>query len=190
MDETTIPTSQDATTTTPAATADPQDQTATDTAPQDAEPATPSHTDTSPVTGEIVKSFTSDTKRSYRLHDADIALAIRLAADGMHQDAIAKRLGVTQSAISLLLAKYRPTVDAARALIHAKAGKVAKQWLRAVPVAARKGDHRPAKDWLAAAGVVAATPENNQQVLIQIGDGQAGAPVPSVFVAKVPANEE
>jgi len=48
---------------------------------------------------------------------------------------------------------------------------VASEWLKAVPIAARKGDHRPAKDWLAAAGVVAQEQAPVSPIIIQVGTG-------------------
>ena len=106
-----------------------------------------------------------------KLGPGEVQQVIRLLADGVSQTEIAKIVGVTQSNISYLKSRYEPTVDAARALIHARAGKVAREWLRAVPVAARKGDHRPARDWLTAAGVVAPEQTSSSPITINVGVG-------------------
>lgn len=113
-----------------------------------------------------------DDKPAYkrlRPHERDKAL--KLLAEGVSQVEIAKMLGVTQPAIAYLAKRFTSTVESARALIHARAGIVAQHWLKSVPIAARKGDHRPAKDWLAAAGVVAQEQAQVSPIIIQVGTG-------------------
>lgn len=124
---------------------------------------------------QVVQMPTTQVAHSHtskRLDAQEQAQALRMLADGTKQAEVARVLGVTQSAISLLQAKYAPTVDAARALIQARASSAAKHWWKAVPRAARKGDHRPAKDWLTAAGVVAPETNQAQQVVIHVGVGK------------------
>ena len=124
--------------------------------------------------GNLAADFDGQTLergQTRKLLPSEVQRVIRMLADGVPQSEIAKAVGVTQSAISYLKSKYEPTVDAARALIQSRSEKVARQWLRSVPIAARKGDHRPAKDWLAAAGVVAQDKPQVSPIIIQVGTG-------------------
>ena len=129
-----------------------------------------------------------------KLTPSEVQGIIRLLADGVPQTVIAKKYGVVQSAISYLKSKYEPTVDAARALIQARSANVARQWLRSVPIAARKGDHRPARDWLTAAGVVAPEVSTGSSITINVGVGvklerQDDGPDDPFLEAKVVTNE-
>ncbi|CAB4147556.1 Transposase IS30-like HTH domain containing protein [uncultured Caudovirales phage] len=106
-----------------------------------------------------------------RLKPTERDTILRLIAEGVTQREIAKIVGCTQGAISYTRNRFSTTVNHARALINARAGIVAQHWLKSVPIAARKGDHRPAKDWLAAAGVVAQDVAPVNPIIIQVGTG-------------------
>lgn len=113
-----------------------------------------------------------ESKAEYKkLKAAERNRVITLLAEGITQREIAKAVGVSQPAISYIANRYRSTTDAARLLIHARAGNVASHWLKAVPIAAKKGDHRPARDWLTAAGVVAPEQQQGAHITIQVGTG-------------------
>lgn len=104
-----------------------------------------------------------------KLSSDDIGRIVRLHADGASQEAIGAAVGCSQPTVSLVLKRYRPTVDMARVIIEANAKKSARAWAQAVPIAAKKGDHRPAKDLLATAGVVA--PEHTRGLAFTINVG-------------------
>jgi DNA-binding transcriptional ArsR family regulator len=86
-----------------------------------------------------------------RLTLADIELLLRLHKDGRTQTEIATMLGVTQSAVSQQLARLNETPAVVQALMKGESVGVLAQWRRATRIAAKRGDHRPAREWIEAA---------------------------------------
>jgi DNA-binding transcriptional ArsR family regulator len=86
-----------------------------------------------------------------RLKLADIELMLRLHKDGRTQVEIADVLGITQSAVSQQLARLNETPAVVQALMKGESLNALRQWKQATRVAAKRGDHRPAREWLEAA---------------------------------------
>jgi hypothetical protein len=91
------------------------------------------------------------TSKYAKLSFSDIELLIRMHHDGRTQVEIANVLQCAQSTVSETLAKLKATPDTVRALLKADASGVIANWRRAARVASKRGDHRPAREWLEAA---------------------------------------
>jgi hypothetical protein len=72
----------------------------------------------------------SNSPTQRRLSDTDKALALKYQADGVSQVEIAKRLGVTQPAISQWLSKCRDTTEAARLYLAGQSLRMAQNIVR------------------------------------------------------------
>jgi hypothetical protein len=86
-----------------------------------------------------------------RMSLADIELLLRMHEDGKTQEQIAEVIGCTQSAVSQQLAKLKETPAFVQALMKGDSLNALKQWKRATRIAAKRGDHRPAREWIEAA---------------------------------------
>lgn len=103
----------------------------------------------------------SNTSTQHRLSDTDKALALQYDREGVTQVEIAKRLGVTQPAISQWLSKCRDTSDAAGLYLRGSALRMAKNVVR-------KGQARDHIQALKGIGVLA-DDSAGQGITIQIG---------------------
>lgn len=90
------------------------------------------------VSSELVASSSPTaypTHRKYsRLSDAEEIAAFRLRAAGKTQTEIAKALGCDQSSVSRCLQKYDDTRDAAKAILHNNAKRLAERVANAANV--------------------------------------------------------
>lgn len=100
------------------------------------------------------------TPKYKRLTDTEKAFALRYAADGLTQVDIAKRLGVTQSAISRWLAQCDDTTVQAKSYLRGSA-------LRMAEKVVKHGD--PATQLKALQGVGVIESEQRQGIVVQIG---------------------
>ena len=137
-----------------------------------------SSTDLAPLTSKYAKLSFADIELLIRLHDA-----------GKTQVEIAQVIGCSQPTVSATLAKLRQTPDTVRALLKSDTAGVVTNWRRAARIAAKRGDHRPAREWLEAAH-----PELRPQPAthghgggVQINIGMPGQPIglPSIEVVQV-----
>jgi len=112
----------------------------------------------------------------------DERLAIQRAhlTEGLNQRQLADRFGRTRETIGHVLKEdgftalkrevYAEMAEEARGALRAHVGKAAKDWLRASGIAAKRGDHRPAKEILLYAGAIDRLGETpGPQVTVMVG---------------------
>lgn len=110
--------------------------------------------------------------------DRNIAILADLT-NGLSYRAIAAKYEVGLGTVARLAVKMTPFKGAARNYMIAKALEVADDWLDASREAAKRGDHRPAKDWLLHAQEIEPIADK-PQLGIQINVGNGTAPVQDV----------
>lgn len=91
---------------------------------------------------------TALTSKWARLSFSDIELLIRLHAANKTQTEIASILGCSQGTVSTTLAKLQSTPATVQALMKTDSVSAVHDWRRARKVAAKRGDHRPAREWI------------------------------------------
>lgn len=130
------------------------------------------------------------TTKYTRLTLADTELILKLHYNGQKQTDIAQILGVSQSTISDVLSKLKQTPELSQALMRSDSLSAIKDWRRARKVAAKRGDHRPAREWMEMAH-----PELRPQTAASAGGGgvtivigMPGQPVqlPSITIESTP----
>lgn len=128
-----------------------------------------------------VPAYTPETELLTRIKQSDDRnVAILADLDhGLNYRSIAAKYDVGLATIARLAAKMEVHKGAARKYMVAKALEVAEDWLDASKEAAKKGDHRPAKDWLLHAQEIEPIADS-PKMGIQINVGNGGAPVQAV----------
>jgi hypothetical protein len=96
--------------------------------------------DLAPLTSKWAKLTFSDIELLLRLHDA-----------GKTQVEIASVIGCSQTTVSATLAKLKQTPETVKALMKGETAGVLTNWRKAARIAAKRGDHRPAREWIEAA---------------------------------------
>jgi hypothetical protein len=86
-----------------------------------------------------------------RLSIADLGLVARLHKEGRSQQAIASVVGCSQQSISYTLKRLAAHSDDILSVMKAKSEQALEQWEQATKVGAKRGDHRPAKEFIEAA---------------------------------------
>jgi hypothetical protein len=87
-----------------------------------------------------------------RLSLEDLGEILRLSAKGWSQRKIAEFIGCSQPSVSYALTRMADSSAHLQALMRAKSHKALEQWADiAIPKAAERGDHRPARELLEAA---------------------------------------
>lgn len=95
----------------------------------------------------LAHSNSADLTTKYtRTSLADLELMLQLKAKGKTQAEIAAALNVSQSTVSHALAKVERTPALIQALAKSEAPEMLNRWIRASKVAAKRGDHRPARE--------------------------------------------
>ena len=153
---------------------------------------------------ELVKAADVETLPDRRFRRAkgkrfsaeEMRLCLRLLAevkpDGtMHSNrAIARLIGCKPETVASIRRTYADSTDEARAILKASAGTAAKNWIVAQTVAAKDGNHTPAKEHLAAVGVITDKSHGGggggTTIVIGIGERAVG-PDPWVNVKQVPS---
>jgi hypothetical protein len=140
------------------------------------EPLTPAEDATFQETALAVQ--TSD--RDYgRLSIADLGLIARLHREGRTQREIAAIIGCSQPSVGYALKRLAANSEDIVAVMKAKSQKALEQWETATEVAAKRGDHRPAREFIEAAHPELRPQQGNSGggggVTIIIG--QPGAPI-------------
>ena len=79
---------------------------------------------------------------------------MELDADGLKPVEIAKLLGISHQRVCDITAEHGGIKQRVRQVLDAQRVKAAEAWGRAIPKAAKKGDHRPARELLIATGDV------------------------------------
>lgn len=97
------------------------------------------------VTDTTVNSLTS---KYSRLSLADIELALQLKSQGLTQVEIANVLKCSQSTVSQTFSRLEKAPQLVQALAKSEAPDMLQRWIRASRVAAKRGDHRPAREFI------------------------------------------
>jgi hypothetical protein len=116
-----------------------------------------------PVTDTTPSSLTT---KYTRLSFADTELILKLHLNGQKQADIAQILGCSQSTVSDTIAKLKHTPEITQALMRSDTLSAITDWKRARKAAAKRGDHRPSREWLEAA-----YPELRPQAASSAGGG-------------------
>ncbi len=138
----------------------------------------------SPIVAEVreAESDTSAvdlTSKYAKLSESDKHTIIYLASENVTQQEIAKRIGCAQSAVSYFLQRIGNPAKVVQAVLKSHELAAAEHWATAVEVAAKRGDHRPAREL-----IETANPELRPQTANQGNSGgvtvivgMPGAPV-------------
>lgn len=117
----------------------------------------------------------SNTDKQHRLSDTDKALALQYHRDGITQVEIAKRLGVTQPAISQWISKCRDTADAAGLYLRGSALRMAKNVVK----------NGQARDHIQALKGIGVLEADRSDIHIAVGVSLPGLPIQSQAVVSV-----
>lgn len=119
------------------------------------------------------------------LSETDKHLALVMAADHHTQTEIAHVLGCSQSSVSDFLRRVSNPAKIVQQVLKSHELKAAEHWANAASVAAKRGDHRPARELIEAANPELRPQSGNTQgggVIINIGmPGQPLEP-PSIVI--------
>jgi hypothetical protein len=110
-----------------------------------------------------------------RVTHEEAAKMLRLQREGLSHKQIADAVKRDLSTVYDTLRPFISTVEQARATLEAAAAPAAESWVIASKIAAAKGEHKPAKDLLAAVGAI--TEQAQTQVAVQVnmpGAGESG----------------
>lgn len=139
------------------------------------------------MTTAIAERDTAKHGRRLTIEQQQHALA--LSKDGVSAVRISEQIGCHRSAIDYTLKKFADTRQTAQNYLHAKALDAIEHWEHAAQIAAKKGNHIPAKEF-----AEAALPElrpavgngNSAQVVVLLGtSGQPLSPPALVGESRV-----
>jgi len=113
--------------------------------------------------------------------------ALRMLGEGASTREVGRALGMSHVTVWRLAREIADVDETARKYLAAKALRAVDAWSDSLDVAARKGDHRPAKDLLLHARVIdPVEPAGSSHVGVQVVIGMPGAPAgPDPLGAKV-----
>lgn len=94
------------------------------------------------------------TKKFQRIGMEAQLTILRHHADGLNAREIAKITGIAHQRISEITTKHGSLKQQVQQVLNAQRVNAARAWGRAIPKAAKKGDHRPARELLIATGDV------------------------------------
>jgi hypothetical protein len=101
---------------------------------------------------------------------------------GHSVNAICSSVGSDCRTVGAVIRRHRDRAATAKAILEQSTVSMAAEWLRAVPIASARGDHRPAKELLQACNVVAVgqtgTGGEGAKVAIQVIIGTPDSPIP------------
>lgn len=149
-------------------------------------------------TTELAAALNTPKRKGGRLTAGEVSLILTMAAENKTIDQIAVALGAVPNTVRACLARFTDTSQQALAKLRHGAEQAADHWMAAQKPAARLGNHKPARDHLAAIGVVRDTPVIGTQVVV-VGMGAAAigedpwaespAPVP-VGTLRLPSKDQ
>lgn len=102
----------------------------------------------------------------------------------------AKQAGISKTTALALMKRYEAKLDAARNILAAKAPEVAEQWIASTKVAAKRGDHRPAKELLQAVGAIQSEHSVGGGITIVIGTPEKPIKITEQIIDVSPALEK
>lgn len=131
------------------------------------------------------------SERDYgRLSIADLGLIARLHREGRTQREIAAIIQCSQASVCYALKRLSANSEDIVAVMKAKSQKALEQWELATEVAAKRGDHRPSREF-----IEAAHPELRPQPANSVGGGGVtivigtpGAPIPLPTIEVLPVS--
>ena len=88
------------------------------------------------------------TPKYSRLTLANIELILKLQAEGVTQTQIAQIVGCSQATVSQALSRIKDAPNLLQALAKAESVPMLQRWIRASKAAAKRGDHRPAREFI------------------------------------------
>ena len=123
----------------------------------------------------------SDTIGS-RLPIDKVVAILKLYDAGHSPHAIHQQLHSDTRTIGAVIRRYRDRAATAKALLAQSSIEAASEWLKAVPIASARGDHRPAKELLQAVSAIAmgGTGQDGAGAKVQVNVviGIPGQPIP------------
>jgi DNA-binding CsgD family transcriptional regulator len=129
------------------------------------------------------------SKYHHRLSLADTELILKLHANGQQQTDIAQIIGCSQSTVSETIAKLKQSPEITQALMRSDSLSAITDWKRARKQAAKRGDHRPSREWLEAAYPELRPQQGNSAggggVTINIGMPGSPIALPTIEIAPV-----
>ncbi len=109
------------------------------------------------------------------LNRTDIAILVQAIHANWPTQRIAAALNMEPTQISRWRSKLRDSVLPAKQWLKGGALEAAISWRKAIPVASKRGDHRPAKELLQAVGAIDQDIHTGVQVNIGMGTGAMGS---------------
>jgi len=108
------------------------------------------------------------TKKFQRIDIAARMEILRHHADGLNALQISKITGLAHQRVGEILKLVGPYKEQARGVLDQFASRAASAWVTSIPKAAKKGDHRPARDLLIATGVISPTESTSSGVTVVV----------------------
>jgi len=146
---------------------------------------------TTPAAVTTEQPESGPTSKYARLTLSDIELILRLQAEGCTQQQIADVVKCSRSTVCETLQRIKDTPTLVQALAKSEAVPMLQRWITASKQAAKRGDHRPAREFieLAAPELRPATGNSAGGVGVTIVIGQPGQPLalPVIDLAPQPA---
>lgn len=123
-----------------------------------------------------------------RLSYDDLGKILRLHAEGLTQREIAQVVDTSQQSVGYALKRMSGDAKEVQALAKGKAVQALQQWDNAIETAAKRGDHRPAREFIELAHAELRPTQGNSArgVGVTINIGQPGQPLelPSIQVVE------
>jgi hypothetical protein len=115
--------------------------------------------------------------RGWRQSATNVLAVLELYDNGHGITDISRKIGLDRRTIGGIIRLHRDRTTSAKALLSAHAVHAAQSWLDALPVAAEKGRHEPARDLLLYTGAIQPISAQPVQVGVQVVLGNPAAPV-------------
>ena len=131
----------------------------------------------------VLKPYTARTASLARTSLDTILAVLQAHDDGQSVHAIGQALSLDRRTIGAIIRQYRDRVTSARQLLNQSAVAAVHAWNTAIPIAAARGNHQPAKDLLAHVGAVdnpwgRPAQSGSTNVAVQVVIGTPDSPIP------------
>jgi transcriptional regulator with XRE-family HTH domain len=119
------------------------------------------------------------TSKYTRLKLSDIELILRLQAEGCTHQQIADVVKCSRSTVTENLQRIKDAPNLLQALAKAESVPMLQRWIRASKTAAKRGDHRPAREFIELAAPELRPQQGNSGAggWVTINIGMPGAPI-------------